>query len=187
MHEEAEASSEDVSEDDEDNDDDEDDDNAVDASLDAQSVMDVDTSREVKEEEPSPVLQIPGNSSSPSLLLPSPAPTTPPPSMVIVPPSPILDNDNWEGSVDGGTDLDRPMTQRGKKALASPAGTGNATLTKGRTNRRGKILIPGGRFKKGTGKKEEGKPPAEAAEAAKEWTTNGAGRVDVRGFRELKI
>lgn len=50
----------------------------------------------------------------------------------------------------------------------------------------GKIVIPGGKFKdrKGSrkGVKEE---PDDEADA--EWARNGTGRVDVRGFRELKI
>lgn len=47
----------------------------------------------------------------------------------------------------------------------------------------GKIVIPGGKFKgKQKTIKEE---PNDEADA--EWTKNGTGRVDVRGFRELKI
>ncbi|KAJ7278928.1 hypothetical protein C8J57DRAFT_1304978, partial [Mycena rebaudengoi] len=57
----------------------------------------------------------------------------------------------------------RPLTRRQRKALGLPktrTGTGGA----------GKIVIPGGRYEGGgTG----------------EWTRNGTGRLDVRGFREL--
>lgn len=48
----------------------------------------------------------------------------------------------------------------------------------------GKIVIPGGRFGGGAGSKE-GEMEMEMGE--EEWRRNGAGRVDVRGFRELKI
>jgi hypothetical protein len=40
----------------------------------------------------------------------------------------------------------------------------------------GKIVIPGGKFKK-----------ASKAADDEEWQKNGTGRLDVRGFRELKI
>jgi len=43
----------------------------------------------------------------------------------------------------------------------------------------GKITIPGGRFKKAA--------TVSKAEQDEEWQRNGTGRLDVRGFRELKI
>jgi OTU domain-containing protein 3 len=50
----------------------------------------------------------------------------------------------------------------------------------------GKIIIPGGRFQRPVvkGVDDEGEGEGEGVD---EWKTNGAGRVDVRGFRELKI
>ncbi|KAJ7743657.1 hypothetical protein B0H16DRAFT_1561266 [Mycena metata] len=68
------------------------------------------------------------------------------------------------------------MTRRQCKVLGLPkvrgtsvAATAAATATAGKGGA-GKIVIPGGRYE-GTG----------------EWKRNGTGRVDVRGFRELKI
>lgn len=50
----------------------------------------------------------------------------------------------------------------------------------------GKIVIPGGKFKgKKCGQKATKEEPEDEADA--EWTKNGTGRVDVRGFKELKI
>jgi hypothetical protein len=40
----------------------------------------------------------------------------------------------------------------------------------------GKIVIPGGKFKKVSNAADD-----------EEWQKNGTGRLDVRGFRELKI
>ncbi|KAG1857704.1 hypothetical protein DFJ58DRAFT_878115 [Suillus subalutaceus] len=62
----------------------------------------------------------------------------------------------------------KPLTRRQRKALGLP---------KSRTAymSAGKIVIPGGKFKKASKAADE------------EWQTNGTGRLDVRGFRELKI
>jgi len=61
----------------------------------------------------------------------------------------------------------------------------------------GKIIIPGGRFSGGG--RERAAVPVEVREVEDgdnvdgdgggkaEWRINGAGRLDVRGFRELKI
>lgn len=54
---------------------------------------------------------------------------------------------------------------------------GNARATSA-----GKIIIPGGRYKR-----PASKAGAAQGEDAEEWLKNGTGRVDVRGFRELKI
>ncbi|TRM58264.1 hypothetical protein BD626DRAFT_438394 [Schizophyllum amplum] len=64
-----------------------------------------------------------------------------------------------------------PLTQRQRKALGLP---------KHRPGQRsaGTIVIPGGRFKR---------QPVSVAAPDEEWVRNGNGRVDVRGFRELKI
>ncbi|KAJ7156172.1 hypothetical protein C8R46DRAFT_1165706 [Mycena filopes] len=59
----------------------------------------------------------------------------------------------------------KPMTRRQRKALGLPKPRGTSVA-----GGAGKIVIPGGRYE-GTG----------------EWKRNGTGRVDVRGFRELKI
>ena len=56
----------------------------------------------------------------------------------------------------------------------------------------GKIVIPGGKSKKFAAKPAARSVPGsgeeeDEAEANAEWKKNGTGRVDVRGFRELKI
>ncbi|KAJ7500759.1 hypothetical protein B0H11DRAFT_2155417 [Mycena galericulata] len=61
----------------------------------------------------------------------------------------------------------KPLTRRQRKALGIPKT--RATVAAGKSGA-GKIVIPGGRYE-GTG----------------EWRRNGTGRLDVRGFRELKI
>jgi len=48
----------------------------------------------------------------------------------------------------------------------------------------GKIVIPGGRWK---GKVQVAVRDGEEGGDDGEWRRNGTGRVDVRGFRELKI
>ena len=65
-----------------------------------------------------------------------------------------------------------PLTQRQRKKLGLP---------KQRPGQRsaGTIVIPGGRFKR--------QQPVAVAAPDEEWVRNGTGRVDVRGFRELKI
>ncbi|KAG2358714.1 hypothetical protein BDR07DRAFT_1611725 [Suillus spraguei] len=66
-------------------------------------------------------------------------------------------------------EMQKPFTRRQRKALGLP---------KSRTAymSAGKIVIPGGKFKK-----------ASKAADDEEWQKNGTGRLDVRGFRELKI
>ena len=67
------------------------------------------------------------------------------------------------------------LTRRERKRLGLPR-TRNVRASAG------KIIIPGGRFK--------GRQPAStntSSEGSEEWQKNGTGRVDVRGFRELKI
>lgn len=92
-----------------------------------------------------------------------PAPS-PPPSMVVIPPTPVI------GS--------KPLTRRQRKAmgLPKPRAALSATTRKGSA---GKIVIPGGRSKKLSGK------TVESTEEV--WEKNGSGRMDVRGFKELKI
>ena len=89
---------------------------------------------------------------------PSPAPTPPP--LQEVPKAPP----------------DRPLTRRQRKALGLPKPREKV----------GKIIIPGGRYKRGVKVvvKNEDDPDESGAG---EWVSNGSGRLDVRGFRELKI
>ena len=71
--------------------------------------------------------------------------------------------------------VQKPLTRRQRKQLGlpkpRPAVVGSAKASAG------KIIIPGGRYK----------PKAKTEQEEEEWVKNGTGRVDVRGFRELKI
>lgn len=64
----------------------------------------------------------------------------------------------------------RRLTKRERKAAGLPRQRGSA----------GKIVIPGGRFRTADG-------VGSGVDADGEWARNGTGRVDVRGFRELRI
>ncbi|KAL6308780.1 hypothetical protein BKA93DRAFT_761750 [Sparassis latifolia] len=101
--------------------------------------------------------------------VPSRSGTPPPPP---APPTPV--------------EVERRLTRRQRKVLGLPKLRPAlvATTTVRRTSA-GRIMIPGGRFKKSAA----GRPAAEdeEGEAGAEWKHNGTGRVDVRGFRELKI
>ena len=79
---------------------------------------------------------------------------------------------------------EKPLTRRQRKALKLPKQ--RVHVAGGKGGSAGKIVIPGGKFK---GKKGGQKPIKEEPddEADAEWAKNGTGRVDVRGFRELKI
>ncbi|KAI0255623.1 hypothetical protein BJV78DRAFT_1177238 [Lactifluus subvellereus] len=66
------------------------------------------------------------------------------------------------------------LTKRERKAAGLPR----------RRRSAGKIVIPGGRFRAANA---TAKGPDPHAEVQGEWTRNGTGRVDVRGFRELRI
>jgi hypothetical protein len=68
----------------------------------------------------------------------------------------------------------RRLTKRERKAAGLPRHRGSA----------GKIVIPGGRFR-GAAVTAKGVDPR--ADVDSEWVRNGTGRVDVRGFRELRI
>ena len=70
------------------------------------------------------------------------------------------------------TTSSRRMTKRERKAAGLPRQRGGA----------GKIVIPGGRFRAGDATTVGGRVGTEG-----EWVRNGTGRVDVRGFRELRI
>jgi OTU domain-containing protein 3 len=104
---------------------------------------------------------------------------------------------------------EKPLTRRQRKALGLPKA--RAALVFGRDNNSpgagvgaGKIVIPGGRFKGRAavkvrefreGEDEDGADGLEAEAGVsdatngevEEWVRTGVGRVDVRGFRELKI
>ena len=79
----------------------------------------------------------------------------------------------------GSAPAPRRLTKRERKAAGLPRPRGSA----------GKIVIPGGRFRP-TG---AGAPAGRGADSRAranvdgEWMRNGTGRVDVRGFRELRI
>ncbi|THG99482.1 hypothetical protein EW026_g2860 [Hermanssonia centrifuga] len=79
------------------------------------------------------------------------------------------------------TPTERPLTRRQRKKLGLPAP--RTALVASTRASAGKIVIPGGRMKRGSGVGVAG----EKGEDSEEWQKNGTGRVDVRGFRELKI
>jgi OTU domain-containing protein 3 len=64
----------------------------------------------------------------------------------------------------------RRLTKRERKSAGLPRQRGGV----------GKILIPGGRFRAAD-------DTVRGVDADGEWARNGTGRVDVRGFRELRI
>lgn len=102
----------------------------------------------------------------------SPA-ATPPPSMVVVPPSPITPA--------------KRLTRRQRKLLGLPKtrSVGNSTtsepsrVSKGRA---GKAAASMKQYQKPSSSKSKGR-----ADEEDEWERNGTGRVDVRGFKELRI
>ena len=61
-----------------------------------------------------------------------------------------------------------------------------AHVAGGKGTSAGKIVIPGGKFKGKKGGQRAVKGDQDD-DADAEWARNGTGRVDVRGFRELKI
>ena len=88
---------------------------------------------------------------------------------------------------------ERPLTRRQRKALGLPkiraVPLTIASNRHPRNSSSGKIVIPGGRYKNVIGKvvRGEGDEDDNENEGDAEWERNGTGRVDVRGFRELKI
>lgn len=126
---------------------------------------------EIDPDADTPELLSSGESSSGSS---SPA-ATPPPSMIVVPPSPVVP--------------EKPLTRRQRKALGLPKPRPNLSRSaSGTVNQRngsaGKIIVPGGKFRKPASTTSTPKPESTASE---DWVKNGSGRVDVRGFKELKI
>lgn len=90
----------------------------------------------------------------------------------------------------------KPMTRRERKkaGLPKPRVVGLGVTTRSATTAgSGKIVIPGGRHsgakRRGGGARVAGddEDGEEAEGEGEEWRRNGTGRVDVRGFRELKI
>lgn len=102
----------------------------------------------------------------------SPA-ATPPPSTMVVPPS---------------VTSPKPLTKRQRKALGVPkyrTAKGHfASSVKGGQKSAGKIVVPGGKFRKPA---SASTAPNSESGSPEVWTQNGTGRVDVRGFKELKI
>ena len=96
-----------------------------------------------------------------SSALSSPSPPTPPPEPVPEP-------------------LQKPLTRRQRKARGLPHPR-TAQIAAGKTRSAGKIVIPGGRRVLRSSTK------LDSSYVSGEWQTNGTGRLDVRGFRELKI
>ncbi|KAG8215479.1 hypothetical protein J3R82DRAFT_9110 [Butyriboletus roseoflavus] len=133
-----------------------------------------------EEEEWTPELSTPRSSGSTrsSSAASSPLPGTPPPEPE---PEPMH--------------VEKPLTRRQRKALGLPKM--RAALAAKRASA-GKIVIPGGRFKKNVGATADDKGLAKIRQVGdasvddegsvpEEWQRNGTGRLDVRGFRELKI
>ncbi|TDL26853.1 cysteine proteinase [Rickenella mellea] len=126
--------------------------------------MDVDVDGDVDGDTPS--LSAESDSASSSSVS-SPAPTPPPPAMVVVPPTPV----------------EKRLTRRQRKALGLP----KPRAALGPKASVGKIVIPGGRYKKGVKGAAVKVDDEEEDGVVAEWKSNGTGRLDVRGFRELKI
>ena len=132
-----------------------------------------------EEEESTPGLSTPRSSGSTrsSSVASSPLPGTPPPEPE---PEPIP--------------AKKPLTRRQRKALKLPKPRASLVA---KQESAGKIVIPGGRFKRNdaaTDEKESAKISAagdagvdDEGSVQEEWQRNGTGRLDVRGFRELKI
>lgn len=101
----------------------------------------------------------------------SPA-ATPPPSMVVVPPSPVTPA--------------QKLTRRQRKLMGLPkprsVSGANKSVLANRSKGAGKVVVPGGQYKEPSSTSAKVKPEDED-----EWEKNGTGRVDVRGFKELRI
>jgi hypothetical protein len=170
----------------------------LDAAADADSsIMDRDGDRDT------PGLSAPGSSSEPSsdsfsdLTSPSPPPNNqvePAPMVVSSPPphsqqtkSPPKSkpkiNSSYSTQGGGGG---KQLTRRQRKALGLPKARPPPHLTSSAGV--GKIVIPGGKWK---GRQSQDTVVGVVVDGDgggdEEWRRNGTGRVDVRGFRELKI
>lgn len=76
------------------------------------------------------------------------------------------------------------LTRRQRKKLGLPKP--RVATVGGTKASAGKILIPGGRYQR-AGHTASQSPPADSVADSEEWRKNGSGRLDVRGFRELRI
>ena len=125
---------------------------------------------DIDPEADTPELLVSGSSSDDSESSSSSPAASPPPSMVVVPPTPTLNS--------------KPLTRRQRKVLGLPKPRDQLPpATRGSA---GKIVIPGGRHKK-FGSAATSRASSEAPAAPDTWDKNGSGRMDVRGFKELKI
>jgi hypothetical protein len=85
----------------------------------------------------------------------------------------------------------KPLTRRQRKALGLPHPRAVAQAqvqVKASTRSAGKIILPGGRrVLRSAGKVTVPGGMGGTVGPESEWQANGTGRLDVRGFRELKI
>ncbi|KAI6147656.1 hypothetical protein BKA82DRAFT_31016 [Pisolithus tinctorius] len=125
-------------------------------------------------EESTPELSAPGSSNSSPLSSPasSPRPTTP------SPPEPV----------------EKRITRRERKALGLPKPRSALMAKKASATGAGVIVIPGGRYSKKSGGNSKSVmmvrvmgDDEEGSVQDEEWQRNGTGRLDIRGFRELRI
>lgn len=131
----------------------------------------------IDELESTPGLSAPGSSSgSSSLSSPesSPLPSTPPVS-----------------SAPEEKTKDKQLTRRQRKMLGLPKSK-SVLVAKRAGASAGKIKIPGGKYNKKAlttvrDSEADGEDDNGEIDDKGEWRTNGTGRLDVRGFRELKI
>ncbi|KAF4611912.1 hypothetical protein D9613_004015 [Agrocybe pediades] len=182
-----------------------------------ENVEDIDVDVDGEVELDTPALSAPGSSSSStfssSLSEVSLSPSPEPPSTTVelveeaAPPSPVThptpskplkkgtqryqqQRHLEQSQASGGKE--EKLTRRQRKALGLPkarkvftAGTLGAPSAGGISA--GKIVIPGGRWTGRELPKNAAEQAAADAAAEEEWRRNGTGRLDVRGFRELKI
>ncbi len=84
--------------------------------------------------------------------------------------------------------VEKRLTRRQRKSMglpkARPALVGSSLA---RTRSAGKIVIPGGKCRKSSSKATVLDGSEDDPDANAEWRKNGTGRLDVRGFKELKI
>ncbi|EJF55904.1 cysteine proteinase [Dichomitus squalens] len=84
--------------------------------------------------------------------------------------------------------VENRLTRRQRKKLGLPKPRpANVGRTVARTRSAGKIVIPGGKLSKTSSKTDVADGSEDDPNANAEWRKNGTGRLDVRGFRELKI
>ncbi len=113
----------------------------------------------------------------------SSATSTPAPESVAPSPARALSPLRHSESAPASSPNIEKLTRRQRKALGLPKPRPTA----------GKIIIPGGKHPKRQGKgwvivsEDEGETAKPEKTEDKEWIRNGTGRVDVRGFRELRI